>query len=154
MFSLFSHYFEGNENIPVHSTDGCAMLAEQIISILLEVDEKMVATEQPLHCTSTSSFVVNCDKLAHPSDIKMDDLGSWTYTGVDRLYFNIVFSEKKVRSITKLGCRPAVMRKSVYCLTRSYWKHKHYMSFSRQLHQITGMFENYYHQHYVHVCFL
>ena len=48
---------------PFNETDGRPILAEEIISILFEVPDDKVATEQPLHCTSTMSFVVNCNKL-------------------------------------------------------------------------------------------
>ena len=141
-FSFFS-YFDGNVNIPVHSTNTRAMLAEEIVSILFEVDESNIATEQPLHCNRTACFVINCDRLSHLSDIRMDDLGSWTSTGVDRLYVNVKFSdEKKISSVKKLSSRPAVMHESIYRLTRSYWKHKQNPSFCRQLHQITAEFES------------
>ena len=53
---------------------------------------------------------MNCDKLAHPSDIRMDDLGSWCNRGVDKLYLHVTFAnEKEVLSVKKLGCRPSVM---------------------------------------------
>ena len=100
----------------------------------------MIATEQPLHCTQTSSFIINCDKLTHHSDIRMDDLGKLGClgnTGVDQLYVSVTFAdESQVSLVKKLPCRPAVMRKSIYHLTRSYWKHKQNSFFCRQLHQI------------------
>lgn len=107
--------------------------------MLFEAKDAVIATEQPLHCMQTASFIVNCDKLAHHSDIRMDDLGCWVNTGVDRLYMNVHFaSENKVSLVKKLPSRPAVLRKSIYRLTRSYWKHKQNSSFCRQLHQING----------------
>lgn len=87
------------------------------------------------------SFVVNCNKLSHPSDIRMDDLGSWVNGAVDKLYVTVQFTdEKKVQSVRKLSYHPSVVRKSMYCLTRSYWKHKQNPKFCRQLHQIAGKF--------------
>ena len=84
-------------------------LLKKIISILFEVPDDKVATEQPLHCTSTMSFVVNCNKLSHPSDIRMDDLGSWVNGGVDKLYVTVQFTdEKKVQSVRKLSYRPVL----------------------------------------------
>ena len=56
------------------------------------------------------SFVVNCNKLSHPSDIRMDDLGSWMNGGVDKLYVTVQFTdEKKVQSVRKLSYLPSVM---------------------------------------------
>ena len=137
---LFRCYFNGNQNIPIHNNSSCAILAEEIVTTLFEAKEDIIATEQPLQCTETASFIVDSDKLSHPSDIRMDDMGSWVNSGVDRLYVSVTFSgENKVLRVNKLRCRPAVMRNLVYCLTRSYWKHKQSGSlFSRQLHQLSG----------------
>ena len=142
MFSLHdscSCFFEDNKNIPIHSLSGKGILAEEVVTLLFEAKDAVIATEQPLHCTQTSSFIINCDKLTHHSDIRMDDLGCWVNTGVDRLYVSVTFAgESQVSLVKKLPCRPAVMRKSIYRLTRSYWKHKQNSSFCRQLHQING----------------
>ena len=43
-------------------------------TILFEVENEKICTEQSLCCTSTTSFVVDCQKLAHPNDIRMDDM--------------------------------------------------------------------------------
>jgi hypothetical protein len=125
----------------VYTTDSRPILAEEVVKILFEAKPEKISLEQPLHCTQNHSFVVNCDKLSHPSDIRMDDLGCWCNTGVDKLYLRVSFrGDKKVSTIEKLGCKPSVTNKSVYCLTRTYWKHKQQKSFSRQLHQLTGKY--------------
>jgi hypothetical protein len=125
----------------VYTTDSRPILAEEVVKILFEAKPEKISLEQPLHCTQNHSFVVNCDKLSHPSDIRMDDVGCWCNTGVDKLYLRVSFrGDKKVSTIEKLGCKPSVTNKSVYCLTRTYWKHKQQKSFSRQLHQLTGKY--------------
>ena len=130
----FSEYFEGNPNIPIYDTECKPYLAERIVSLLFQVEDDKICSEQPLACTRTASFVVNCNNLSHSHDIQMDDSGSWINGGVDRLYFSVKFSDDKtVSSIKKFHSCPSVLRKSVYCLTRSYWKHKQNNLFNRQL---------------------
>lgn len=125
--------------IPIFRTDGKALLAEEIIKILFEVEESKICSQQPLSCLDTLSFVVDCDKMQHPDDIRMDDLGAWKNCGVHRSYFSVLFSsEKKVSLIEKMAKSPQVAQRSVYCLKRSYWKHKQDGTFTRQLYELTG----------------
>ena len=125
------------------------MLVENVAKLLFEVQEKLVCTEQPLCCTTTASFIVNTRKLGHPDDIRMDDMGSWINIGVDRVYISVKFtSEKAVSFIQKLPCKPSVMRKSIYCVTRTYWKHKQSKLFTRQLCQ--SYYNNYLKLNFMH----
>ena len=79
--------------------------------------------------------------LADAQDIRCDDLGSWTNTGVHSIYANVTFSRdetvEKVH-IFRQG-RPKVMRSTVYKLKKTYWKHKSAKDFSRRLFELTGM---------------
>ena len=136
---MFSNHYNENPKIPIFRSDGKALLAEEMIKILFEVEESKICSEQPLSCVDTLSFVVDCNQLQHPDDIGMDDLGSWKNCGVRRSYFNVLFSsEKKVSRIDKMTKAPQVARPSVYCLKRSYWKHKQEQNFTRQLYELTG----------------
>ena len=116
-------------------------MAEKVVSILFDADKDEICTEQPTGCTTTASFIVDCGRLAHSTDIRMDDLGVWINGGVSRAYFSVKFtSDNKVLSTEKFSSCPPVMRKSVYCLTRTYWKHKQNRLFSKQLYQLSGMY--------------
>ena len=100
---FFSNHYNGN---PIFHSDGKALLAQDF-----EAEESKICSQQPLSCLDTLSFVVDCDKMQHPDDIRMDDLGAWKNCGVHRSYFSVLFSsEKKVSQIEKLTKSPQVAR--------------------------------------------
>lgn len=110
----------------------------------------MICSQQPLGCKETSSFVIDCSILQHHDDIRMNDLGSWKNSGVHSSYYNVLFSKDNIISLVeKMSGKPSVPRKSVYCLKRSYWKHKQDESFTRQLYELTDWNGKRYHLVYL-----
>ena len=76
-----------------------------------------ICSKQPFGVKENSTFIVNCDKLAHRDDIRTDDLGVWKNGGVKSIYCIVNLNgEGAPRRITKLSSKPSVMRHSVYRL--------------------------------------
>ena len=76
--------------------------------------------------TVPSLWIFHTWLMVDAHDIRCDNLGSWTNTGVHSIYANVTFSSdetvEKVH-IFRQG-RPKVMRSTVYKLKKTYWKHK------------------------------
>ena len=48
---FFRICFEGNPNIPIYTNDSCAILAEEVVSILFEVPEDKIASQRTVLIT-------------------------------------------------------------------------------------------------------
>lgn len=102
----------------------------------------------PLGIQKTSAFLLNTAKLDNAGDTKCDDNGSWTNNGVRKLWVTVNQLDDDcspdVTVLKRGGGRPDA---SVWCLIRSYLKHKHSDDFRKVITTLQG--EVYLHTVYV-----
>ena len=69
--------------MPVFAAGNMKFTGPEIVKILLDKSQQKscVSKKQPLRTTDSKVFLVDTDQLAHPDDIKADDLGSWRNDG-------------------------------------------------------------------------
>ena len=136
-----SRFFQGNPKVPILHSGHKTYSTEEVFSSILNANSSTVCTSQPYCCEENCSFIVDLSHLADAHDIRCDDLGSWTNTGVHSIYANVTFSRDE--TVEKVHIfrqrRPKVMRSIVYKLKKTYWKHKSAKDFSRRLFELTGM---------------
>lgn len=109
---------------------------------ILETGEARVCHEQPFGCMETKAFIISTEAVAHPDDLRADDLGVWVNNAVRKSYYSVHYNDNqhRVTFMKKLGsCPPQVSRSSVHCLKRSYYKHKSSKDFSRIIFELTGI---------------
>ena len=131
---------DGNCSVPFYLEESPSFPVEEIAQLLFDPDPRKTCTKQPIGCKTSATFVVDVEKLDHCDDIRADDLGVWINKGVRSNYLYISFTTSgKVKKVTNLGTRqPSVMRRSLYCLKRTYWKHDDDEEFSCRLFEIRG----------------
>lgn len=78
-----NHYYRNPLGVPVFEKPPAKYSAMRIMQILLNpsIDRNKIAQTRPMEVASTSTFVVDLTKLAHPDDIKRDAYGRWTHKG-------------------------------------------------------------------------
>ena len=114
--------------------------AAAIMKILLSsnVDEKTIAykNKRPIQVQSSSTFVIDLTKLAHPDDIKRDAYGRWIQNGSHTDVFKCFYGQDGEVSIDKAA--PGASGFNVYYLRRIHCVHPSNSSFRRILAFICG----------------
>lgn len=105
-------------------------LATLLIIILLKpgTATRQVCTLQPLGVTENATFIVDVEAV-HLQDLKADDVGSWHPTGTKKTYFR--FSPSGALRISEN--QPPGIHADYYVLTRRYYIHNSYISFTGRL---------------------
>ena len=113
--------------------------AMRIMKILLNqsLDEQRVAYKRPVEVQSSSTFVVDLTKLAHPNDIKRDSYGKWLHKGSHNDVFRCSYDKNGDVSIEKAA--PGATGQNVYYLRRLHCVHPSHCGFRRILAFICGM---------------
>jgi predicted naringenin-chalcone synthase len=62
---------------------------------------KKVSSNKPTSITSSATYVIDVSKLAHPDDVKVDDLGIWHHSGSHPQCFKVTNDYHDSLSITK-----------------------------------------------------
>lgn len=129
--------YENDPELPIFSTVASGYPASELAHILLAKDMNMkrVCHVQPLGVTTNATFVVDVDDVSF-SDLKADDLGTWTANGTKSTYFSM--SSSGVVHIAS-GRPSRSSNSSYYILTRRYYTHGTYKLFRRVVIDIRGM---------------
>ena len=90
--------------------------AAVIMKILLSsnIAEKMIAYKRPIQVQSSSTFVIDLTKLAHPDDIKRDAYGRWIQNGSHTDVFKCFYGQDGEVTIDKAA--PGASGSNVYYL--------------------------------------
>lgn len=148
-------YFENNQAIPIYSDDAPSYFVECALRMIFSVPRSKVCTEQPIGVTHTATFLVDSTNLRHRDDIRCDDLGVWKNVGVRSKYCSVHFDENNnIKDISKMTCKPSVMRSSIYRVKRSYWCHAEDNQFFRRLIEVEGIWNKLYCYTYVQCIYL
>ena len=93
-------YYCDDRNLPIFSKRTSGYAFDQLVDILMPnvVDESMVCSVRPVGVSANATFVVNIEKV-HFSDLKRDDLGTWTATGTKSTFFRFTTSGIKISLI-------------------------------------------------------
>ena len=112
--------------------------ATAIMKILLSssVNEKQIAYKHPIQVQSSSTFVIDLTKLAHPDDIKRDAYGRWVQNGSHTDIFRCSYYADGEIMIDKVA--PGASGSNVYYLRRIHCVHPSNSSFRRILAFICG----------------
>ena len=127
---------KNDPEMSMFSTITSGYQASELAHILLakDMDLKRVCHIQPLGVTRNATFVVDLDDVLF-SDLKADDLGTWTANGTKSTYFSM--SPNGVVQIAS-GKPTRSSRSSYYILTRRYYTHGTYKLFQRVVVDIPG----------------
>ena len=89
--------------VPIFEKPPSKYSAMRIIKILLSqsLDEQRIAYKRPIEVQSSSTFVVDLTKLAHPDDIKKDSYGRWLHKGSHNDVFRCSYCKDGDVSIEK-----------------------------------------------------
>lgn len=79
----------------------------------------MVATEMPMGCRSSNTFLVDTSCLENAEDIRADDNGKFRHNG-RKLDIFAVNDEGEVEQLEE---KPKSLQPDHYKLYRSYWSH-------------------------------
>ena len=106
---------------------------DQLVKILMpsSVDESIVCSVRPVGVSANATFIVDIDKV-HFSDLKCDDLGTWTATGTKSTFFRFAASGIKISE--KKPSQSGVY----HVLTRRYFVHGTYNLYHRIIVDIQG----------------
>ena len=109
--------------VPVFEKPPSKYSAMRIMSVLLDssVDERKVAYTRPVQIESSSSFVINLTRLAHPDDIKKDSYGTWLHKGSHTDVFKCSYDKNGDVNIEKAA--PGATGQNVYYLRRLHSVH-------------------------------
>ena len=112
--------------------------AAAIMKILLSsnIDEKTIAYKRPIQVQSSSTFVIDLTKLAHPDDIKRDAYGHWIQNGSHTDVFKCFYGQDGEVSIDKTA--PGALGSNVHYLQRIHCVHLSNSSFRRILAFVCG----------------
>ena len=110
----------------------------RIMKILLSqsLDEQRIAYKRPIEVQSSSTFVVDLTKLAHPDDIKKDSYGRWLHKGSHNDVFRCSYGKDGDVNIEKTA--PGATGQNVYYLRRLHCVHPSHSDFRRILAFICG----------------
>ena len=110
----------------------------RIMQILLNpsINQSKIAQTRPMEVTSTSTFVVDLTKLAHPDDIKRDAYGRWTHKGSHADVFKCFYDGDEEVNIEKVA--PGATGENVYYLRRLHSVHPLNEGFRRIMAFICG----------------
>lgn len=97
------------------------------------IDSNRVCRIQPLGIARNATFVVDLDQVFF-SDLKADDLGTWSSNGTKSTYFSMVAGNIEITN----GKPSHNSRSSYYVLTRRYYTHGTYHLLRRILVDIRG----------------
>ena len=112
--------------------------AAAIMKILLSsnIDEKTIAYKRPIQVQSSSTFVIDLTKLAHPDDIKRDAYGRLIQNGSHTDVFKCFYGQDGEVAIDKAA--PGASGSNVYYLRWIHCVHPSNSSFQRVLAFICG----------------
>lgn len=96
------------------------------------IDLTRVCHIQPLSIAQSATFIIDLDDVLF-SDLKADDLGTWSSNGTKSTYFSMVAGSIEIAS-----GKPS--HSSYYILTRRYYTHGTYHLLRRILVDIRGKF--------------
>ena len=110
VFRKAVEYYRGNKSLPVYERPAKGYSAEEIPMILCNpiLDEILICSTHPVSVQNNVSFVVNLSKLKNHNDIRTDDLGTWTCTGLSILKFTVKCNEKRCR-LVDTSCKEAIV---------------------------------------------
>ena len=128
--------YENDPELPMYSSISSGYQAAELAHTLLakDINPKRVCRIQPLGVTKNATFLVDLDDVFF-SDLKADDLGTWTANGTKSTYFSL--SPNGVVRIAS-GKPTRSSRSSYYILTRRYYTHGTYKLFRRVVIDIRG----------------
>ena len=126
--------------VPIFEKPPSKYSAMRIMKILLKQshDEQRVAYKRPVEVQSSSTFLVDLTRLAHPDDIKKDSYGKWLHKGSHNDVFRCSYDKDGEVSIEK-----AATGQNVYYLRRLHCVHPSHSGFRRILAFICGKYTYY-----------
>ena len=68
-------------------------------------------------------FIVDTDKLCHPDDLKVDDLGGWKNEGQHSQWVKVNRSQGEVSGVEFCSGKPKHDSTTSYCLHHNYFVH-------------------------------
>ena len=89
----------------------------------------------PFRCFSSSTYVVDITKLAHPDDIKSDNFGVWSHSGSHPLVFKVHVEDDYVH--VEKGAPGATGNDVVY-LRQLHSVHPSHKDFKRMIAFLSG----------------
>jgi hypothetical protein len=125
------NYLQNSLGVPIYEKPPSKYSARRIMKILLSqsIDEQRIAYKRPIEVQSSSIFMVDLTKLAHPDDIK-DSYGKWLQKGSHNVY-RCSYGKKGEVSIEKAA--PGATGHNVYNLRRLHCVHPSHCKFRRHL---------------------
>lgn len=132
--------YRNNTGVPIFEIPPPKYSAHQIVRILLDqnIDEGRIALKRPIDAPSSSTFVVDISKLAHPDDIKKDMYGKWLHSGSHTDVFICTYNEDDSVNIEKAANDAS--GNNVYYLRRLHSVHPSNTEFRRVLALLFGMY--------------
>ncbi len=112
--------------------------AMRIMEILLDpsIGKEKVAYKRPIEVKSSSTFVIDITRLAHPEDVKKDAYGHWICTGSHTDVYRCSIDLNQQTHIEKAA--PGATGTSVYTLRRLHFVHPSHKEFRRILAFVHG----------------
>ena len=142
--SISNHDYAEWPTIPLNKdTESVYMSAY----ILLGLDDSPECHSVPRNIQRTATFLVNTSELGSTADTKCDDNGAWTNNGVRKLWLSIHLPNDNESTTDSEGDIPNIHVKQrgvkrpdafVWCLIRSYYKHKHSDDFRKVITSLQG----------------
>ena len=136
---LYCSICRNSLGVPIFEKPPSKYSAMRIMKILLSqsLDEQRIAYKRPIEVQSSSTFVVDLTKLAHPDDIK-DSHGRWLHKGSHNDVFRCSYGKNGDVSIEKAA--PGATGQNVYYLRRLHCVHPSHSDFRRILAFICGTY--------------
>ena len=124
--------------MPVYEVPPPKYAAETVLTILLnpDLDLTKVCCSQPVSVTSSSTFIVDLSKLAHPDDVKTDIFGIWNHSGSHPQCFKVNVKEDGYVSVVK--CAPGASGDNVVYMRRLHSTHPSNKDFKRMMAFLSG----------------
>ena len=130
-------YLHNDLSLPIYDIRNTGCTYTEAVKILLDGDQSLVCSQQPILVDNNYMFLVNLSSLHDPDDIKSDDCGHWIHNGRKSTYVAVKSQNGNVIDVKSTAKPiPPDENSTIYCLVRTYYIHDPCDDFKRIFYHI------------------